>query len=285
MRRSRFLLRTVIAAALGVGGCSIPQPFQTETISPLTAPGVRAGLVVTPIEGAVDSALFAEALADALVDEDFAATTEAIPGPSYRLAGRAVAEGDDAVRLEWEVEDPARAFAGAIAQSVGREQMAAWRAGDPRLYRSLAKIAAGEIAALLAESAVGTPEQPLILIPEVAGAPGDGRRTLQRSMAYVLDKRGLKVAEREAPDATPTLVLKGVMTVKTHDGTSQVAIAWNLTRPDGTTVGTVNQANDVPAGLLEGAWGDIAFAIADAAADGIAELVAKAPNSAPAAAR
>lgn len=280
----RFLLLP-LALALIVGGCSIPQPFQTETISPLTAPGVRAGLVVTPIEGAADGTLFAEALADALVDQDFAASTEPIPGPSYRLAGRAVPEEGDAVRLEWEVEDPARGFAGAIAQSVAPDEMPAWRAGDPRLYRALAKTAATEIAALLAESAVGTPEEPVILVPEVVGAPGDGPRTLQRSMAYVLDKRGLKVAERESPDVKPTLILRGAMTVKTRDGTAQVAIAWTLARPDGITVGIVNQANDLPAALLEGAWGDIAFAIADAAADDVADLVAKAPSAGAAAAR
>lgn len=280
MHRIRFLLLSLVTA-LGLAACSVPQPFQSDTLSPLTAPGVRAGLFVTPVDGAVDGALFAEALADALADQDIAASTASIPGPSYRLAGRAIPEGD-AVRLEWEVEDPLRGFAGAIAQSVAREQMPAWQAGDPHLYRDLAKSAAAEIAGLLAESAAGTPEQPLILIPEVAGAPGDGPRTLQRSMAYVLDKRGLKVAEREAPDATPTFVLRGAMTVKTQNGQSQVAIAWNLTRPDGTVVGTVNQANEVPAGLLDAPWGDIAFAIADAAADGIAELVAKAQNPTPA---
>jgi hypothetical protein len=273
----RFLALLVIATVLG--GCSLPQPFQPDVIPPLTKPGVRAGLVVIPVEGATDGALFAEALADALADQEFAASTKPIPGPSYRLIGRAVSEGED-IRLEWEVEDPARGFAGAVAQGIAREQMAAWRAGDPGLYRTLAKSAAAEIASLLAESNAVTQEQPLIFIPEVVGAPGEGPRTLQRSMAYVLDKRGLKVAEHAEPDAKPTFVLKGAMTVKTQAGRSQVAIAWNLTRPDGTVVGTVNQANEVPAALLEGPWGDIAFAIADAAGEEVATLVAGAPKSA-----
>jgi hypothetical protein len=268
-----------LLAALGVGACQIPQPFRTDEISRLTAPGVRAGLTVAPFEGAADGALFAEAVADALVDQDLAATTSPIAGPSYRLTGQAVTEGD-AVRLEWTVEDPMRGFAGAIAVGVAPSQMPAWRDGDPRLYRTLAKNTATEIAALLADSTAGTPEQPLILIPEIVGAPGDGRRTLQRSMAYVLDKRGLKVTEQAVPDATPPLVLKGVMKVATRDRRSQIEIAWTLTRPDGTTVGTVAQANEVPAGLLDGPWGDIAFAIADAAADGIADLVTNAPDSA-----
>jgi hypothetical protein len=272
-----FALLAVAAAALV--GCSLPQPFQPDTLPPLTEPGVRAGLVVVPIEGAADGALFAEAMADALADQDFAASTKPIPGPSYRLVGRAVHDGED-IRLEWEVEDPARGFAGAVAQGIAREEMAAWRAGDPGLYRVLAKSAATEIASLLAESNATTPEQALILIPEVTGAPGDGPRTLQRSMAYVLDKRGLKVAEHPSPDAKPTYVLKGAMTVKTQAGRSQVAISWSLARPDGSVVGTVNQANEVAADLLKGPWGDIAFAIADAAGEEVANLIAGAPQTA-----
>jgi hypothetical protein len=241
---------------------------------------VRAGLVVVPVQGAADGALFAEAMADALADQDFAASTKPIPGPSYRLIGRAVPEGKDDIRLEWEVNDPARGFAGAVAQGIARDEMAAWRAGDPGLYRVLAKSAAAEIASLLAESKATTPEKPLILIPEVTGAPGDGPRTLQRSMAYVLDKRGLKVEEHPTGDAKPTYVLKGAMTVKTQAGRAQVAISWSLVRPDGSVVGTVNQANEVAADLLKGPWGDIAFAIADAAGEEVTKLVDGAPLTA-----
>jgi hypothetical protein len=274
----RVLAWLVIVVA-SLTGCSLPQPFQPDTLPPLTEPGVRAGLVVAPIEGATDGTLFAEAMADALDDQDFAASTKPIPGPSYRLIGRAVPEGED-VRLEWEVEDPARGFAGAVAQGIAREEMAAWRAGDPGLYRALAKGAAAEIASLLAESNATAPEQALILVREVTGAPGDGPRTLQRSMAYVLDKRGLKVTEHATDDAKPAYVLQGKMTVKAQGNRAQVAISWTLVRPDGSTVGTVNQANEVAADLLKGPWGDIAFAIADAAGEDVAKLVVGAPQAA-----
>jgi hypothetical protein len=267
------ILVLCIVAAISLGACSLPQPFHPDSIPPLTAPGVRAGLVVAPVKGAVDGALFAEALADALTDQDFAASTKPIAGPSYRLEGHTVSEGED-VRLEWDIEDATRGFAGAITQAIAREDMAAWRAGDPTLYRALANSAAAEIASLLSESNAVAPEPPVIFVPAVAGAPGDGPRTLQRSMAYVLDKRGLKAVEQETPDSAPTFVLKGTMTVTTHSDRSQVAIAWELTRPDGSSIGTVKQANEVPADLLKGAWGDIAFAIADAAGDQVADLVA-----------
>jgi hypothetical protein len=70
------------------------------------------------------------------------------------------------------------------------------------------------------------------------------------------------------------------MTVKAQGNRAQVAISWTLVRPDGSTVGTVNQANEVAADLLKGPWGDIAFAIADAAGEDVAKLVVGAPQAA-----
>ena len=35
------------------------------------------------------------------------------------------------------------------------------------------------------------------------------------------------------------------------------------------------QENDVPAGLLNGAWGDVAYTVALAAQDGIMQLIAR----------
>ncbi len=50
-------------------------------------------------------------------------------------------------------------------------------------------------------------------------------------------------------------------------------MTWTLSLPDGTEVGQVAQENMIAAGALKGRWGAIAVAIADGAADGIAELV------------
>ena len=43
----------------------------------------------------------------------------------------------------------------------------------------------------------------------------------------------------------------------------------------GGEIGTVGLENDVPAGLLDGAWGDVAYMIAVSAQAGIMELVAR----------
>ena len=40
-------------------------------------------------------------------------------------------------------------------------------------------------------------------------------------------------------------------------------------------MGTVSQANQIPAGQLDRAWGDAAFAVAEGAAQGLTELLAQ----------
>jgi hypothetical protein len=189
------------------------------------------------------------------------------------------------VRLEWQVHDSDNHLIGGTAYTLPSAQVPGWRAGDPAVYRTLARQAATQIGNLLADSVIGTSEEPFLLVPPVTGAPGDGNRTLQRSMAFVLDKHGVKVTENPKPDEKPNLTLKGAMKVQAKGAVTHVDLVWTLTKPDGTSLGTVAQANDVPAGTLDGPWGDIAYAIADAAADGIASLVAKTMPSAPTAAR
>ena len=54
-----------------------------------------------------------------------------------------------------------------------------------------------------------------------------------------------------------------------------VALAWTVKTPDGRTLGTVKQANDVPVGSLEAGFGENALFAAQAAAGGIYDLVKK----------
>ena len=59
-------------------------------------------------------------------------------------------------------------------------------------------------------------------------------------------------------------------------GRQHVKVSWALQRADGSEIGEVSQENAVPAGSLDGPWGDIAFAVANAAAPGVAELIQRA---------
>ena len=66
-----------------------------------------------------------------------------------------------------------------------------------------------------------------------------------------------------------------VTVAKPTAGKQNVKIVWHVRRQDGNEIGTVGQENDVPAGLLDGAWGDVAYMVAVSAQDGIMTLVAR----------
>ena len=84
------------------------------------------------------------------------------------------------------------------------------------------------------------------------------------------------------PGAKADLQLDAVVTVdKPKGGKQHVKIVWRVRRKDGGEIGTVGQENDVPAGLLDGPWGDVAYTVAVAAQDGIMQLISRgAPRSA-----
>jgi hypothetical protein len=50
---------------------------------------------------------------------------------------------------------------------------------------------------------------------------------------------------------------------------------WTVKMPDGEVLGTIKQANDIEPGSLDQAWGDTAYLAAQAASEGIFELVEK----------
>ncbi|HTI88478.1 MAG TPA: hypothetical protein VL966_17890, partial [Alphaproteobacteria bacterium] len=271
----RILLSLAALLALGLAGCSYPLPFQPDTVPKLTLPGVRAGLIVEPFQGASDGQAFADALADALQEEDVAATADQqLPAPAYRMFGRAVPKSGS-VDVQWGIEDAQGELVGGNERLLSADQATQWRTGDLAFYQGLAKTLASEVAASLAETRARTKDEFTVVVPAVAGAPGDGPRTLQRSMIYVLDKRGVKVTQNgdAPPEGTRPLTLRGVMTVTQVSGHSHIDMAWSLVRDDGTEVGKVEQANDLPPAMLQGSWGDIAFAIADSAADSVVDLV------------
>jgi hypothetical protein len=56
------------------------------------------------------------------------------------------------------------------------------------------------------------------------------------------------------------------------EGKQKVTVSWTLLGPDGNQVGQVNQENAIPAGSLDGRWGDVAYAVAKSAAGIVALL-------------
>ena len=109
------------------------------------------------------------------------------------------------------------------------------------------------------------------LVPNVSGAPGDGGVSLTNAIQRELTRNG--VALTSAP-STQTYRVEGKVVVgQGQNGKQPIQIDWDVKDPQGKTLGTVSQKNEIPQGSLDGAWGKTADAAASAAAQGILKLL------------
>ena len=92
-----------------------------------------------------------------------------------------------------------------------------------------------------------------VALTSVTGSPGTGNADLSVAMARVLRKAGWPVLIRGRADA---LSISAVVKLKPAAGTTQnVILVWTVKTPQGKVLGTIRQANDVPAGSLDTGWG------------------------------
>jgi hypothetical protein len=270
------------AGALLLAACQpLPHPLAEDAPAadaPIMTLKDSTGIVVQPVGGAaapLDSRL-AEAMADALRNADVPASTQASNRGSYVLSGTATERplsGDrGTIALHWELRGPDGAPAGTYDQAT-ESSLGRWHDGDPALVKELVGAAAPAIAEMLQEEgAVGVDTGQRVAVPLVAGAPGDGPRSLARAMQVAL--RQANVAVADSPAAGKHFTVKGdVAVAPAVEGKQKVTVSWTLLDPDGGHVGEVKQENAIAAGSLDGRWGDIAYAVAKSAADGIVALL------------
>jgi hypothetical protein len=108
------------------------------------------------------------------------------------------------------------------------------------------------------------------LLP-VTGAPGDGNTALTSQMRTILSKLGPIV--QDTPTNADFIVKGQVVVVPIAGGQQRVEIQWHVLTPSGDERGRVVQLNDVPAGTLNGYWGDIATVVAQEAAGGVRDVI------------
>ena len=267
---------------LAVACQPLPHPFSadmpaTSKPAPVVPPD-SADIVVAPVAGAPKAV--GEALAAALRDADIPASTNGAGNRgSDHLLSTARTEprnGRDAVILAWELHS-------ADGRVLGRGSIAAeepvegWQKGDAAVAQDLAAKAAPAIAGLVQAPppvAVAVAE-PLLAMGPVTGAPGDGGSTLSRAMSFALNRAHVALADTSG--AKESFILIGKVELSPPaSGQQQVKVSWILRGRDGGEIGRIDQQNAVPAGSLDGSWGDIAFAVANAAAPGVAALIKKA---------
>lgn len=108
------------------------------------------------------------------------------------------------------------------------------------------------------------------IVPTVNGAPGDGNTALSSALQRELSRQGITLANR--PGASYRIEGKVVMG-SGESGKQSIQIDWLVRDPQGRSLGTVSQKNDIQEGSLDGSWGGTADAAAGAAAQGILKLL------------
>lgn len=115
---------------------------------------------------------------------------------------------------------------------------------------------------------------PKVRVVNVTGAPGDGNATLTRAMRRALGTSQMILADRADPQA---FTVTGTVSLAPPEGAKQrISIKWVVTDPGGQVVGDLEQANNIPAGSLNGPWGGLADVIAMAAGDAVVTLIHRA---------
>ncbi len=219
-------------------------------------------------------------MASALLKREIAASDKTASIGSYELVGKIEEpppSGDKvALVAVWQLRDPSGQ---SLGERTERAEASAsdWQQGAEDAVARLAAASADRLADLLqdeppTEAALGGLTR--LLISGVDGAPGDGGQSLPRAITEILKRQDVAIVTD--PQATADLVLDAdVVVAKAKAGKQNIKIIWRVRRKDGAEIGTVGQENDVPAGLLDGAWGDVAYMVAVSAQDGIMQLVAR----------
>lgn len=273
-----------VAVALFAASCQpLPHPFADDVPkpgSPMLTLRDDASVAVAPLKGGprATAEKLAPAMAQALQQRDIAASDRTASIASYQLDGRIQAmppSGDKAaIVVLWNLRDPSGKSLGERADRVeaGAQD---WQQGSQDAVARLAAAGADQIAAMLqgkAPAIAASGGRTRLLIRGVDGAPGDGGLALARAVTMLLKRRDVAIVS--GPQAQADLVLYADVTVgKPIAGKQHVKIVWHVRHENGPEIGTVAQENDVPAGLLDGPWGDVAYTVAVSAQDGIMELV------------
>jgi hypothetical protein len=278
IRSLPFLLLALLA------GCgSLPRPFEGNpgAVARHLAQPPATKLVVDPPAISVlppaKAALFATALADALASQEVPAVSEG-GGPSdWHINLDMKPQGATLLPL-FPITDEKGEQAGIVqGQPVSTDL---WAHAQAETLRQVAVAAAPDIAGLLtrieAARLAADPNSLVnravrLYVPRVTGAPGDGDDQLTRQMKSALVAQSLIVD----PNAGDFTVAGQVAVVKQPASkTDRVEIQWVVSDQRGER-GRVVQLNDVQTGLLDRNWGDVAVVVAEEAAAGIKDVVAR----------
>ena len=164
------------------------------------------------------------------------------------------------------VSDDGRAAEPPASDDTGETALAASEPTQPAPGKAVKQATAVPATAKPGQQAIRA-----VAVVPVRGSPGDGDDELTTAMRKTLSEAGWPVVSRPQADA---LTIEGHVKLSAKDDSTQsVALRWLVKSPTGKVLGDVKQANDIPAGSLDGGWGGAATAVAEAAATGIFDVV------------
>ncbi len=294
-RPARFgwVLALLLAALAGCG--DLPQPYRGRPggLADRLAVPLAVRLAVPPPGEALlpesSAAALAEAVTGALQAQELPAVATATPLPLDWLVEVTAERQGQAVRPRFRLLDAdRRPQASTEAQPVPVRD---WAEGRPEVFARVAAEAAPALTRLLLQVEAARKQTdpgslaagpPRLRLAGVRGAPGDGNAALAGRMRDFLGNQGFVV--QEAADGAQYALEGEVAVVPGTPGNQRVEIQWIVSRRDGHELGRVVQVNEVPQGRLARLWGDVAYVVAEEAADGVRTVVANAQAAPPPAA-
>jgi len=263
----------LISLSLLVGCQPLERPFQPEYKTSLrSAPGPRAALYIAPVKDGPE--ILDEMLVKQLQELGIAAYSGMEIPNRYSVKSSIEMKEGEAFVL-WSLFDPTgKEMSLYTAQKIGKLQNGPLIEGADLKQVSL--LSASEIDIMLGGSGINFQklEKPVIFVPIVEGAPGDGSESLAAALQESLIEMGLDV---NTDQWKATYLIKGTVSLtEPVAGAQVVSLLWQLERRNGEYVGKIEQKNRINAGSLGGAWGPVAKAAASGAARGLVKLLRQA---------
>ncbi len=282
------LLLLILLLALTACG-DLPRPFKAgdKQANPLLVPPEGGELLVQRPTGLVPglddggAALLAEGLTLGGVKASAVGRSAIGADLQVHVDSVPMNRANERLLISWEVISPSGALRGETRQDLVAP-VGAWANGDPRVLLAVAQDAAPKLAPLVsgpdptATSALAAAPTnqpvPLIAVGTIQGAPGDGDQRLGEAIQTLLVQQGFRLMPEPAPNL---LLVEGQIKVGISiDDQQKVSLSWIVREGlDGAELGTVTQENLVPAGSLDGAWGQTAVYAAEGAVQGILDVL------------
>jgi hypothetical protein len=272
----------------------ISMPFQPPTggaVNPLVIEGAARGIWVQPLSGVSKpmSKLLADAVVEGLQLRDIQATTNPNSNSRFHLKGNAKINKDNfnqsyVAFITWTILDYSGNSKGTRVMGVPGS-LNDWNFGSPATLAKIGKITPDIISPLIKtyeknnklNNFVIKPTLLGVWINQVKNAPGDGNKSLTLAIKKVIQNNGIIIAKR--PQLAKFFLDGNVFVSLSKKGFQRVEIVWRLLTPDRNEIGQVKQNNMVKFGKFSNSWGKDSLLVAEAALEGIKDLLQQAKSS------